>query len=213
MDNLRVALTGASGVGKTTIANEIARIYGIPFMSSSMSDIVLDTKLKPQSELISNATQVNEVNLLSARAKMYAEHVNFVTDRSPIDSIAYYIHKLSTKVSISSIDVFRGMANKALENITHLIYIDYDATMIQTWPIQDNGKRVKNSYFQWMMGMVIKGVLTEMYSLDYIYEDEGGSLWGMLRVGNRLIPTLILMGDTDLKRRMNVIQSFIDENR
>ena len=42
----QIMFTGVSGVGKTTIAKEIAELLNIPFISGSYSDLVPETDRK-----------------------------------------------------------------------------------------------------------------------------------------------------------------------
>lgn len=42
---LKIQLCGSSGTGKTTVANQLSKIYDIPFISGSYSDLVPSTKM------------------------------------------------------------------------------------------------------------------------------------------------------------------------
>ena len=44
--------TGVSGVGKTTIAKEVADMLKIPFISGSYSDLVPETRDMPHADMI-----------------------------------------------------------------------------------------------------------------------------------------------------------------
>lgn len=56
---LKIQLCGSSGTGKTTVANQLSKIYDIPFISGSYSDLVPSTKDEPHKDMITK-----EANLI-----------------------------------------------------------------------------------------------------------------------------------------------------
>ena len=70
----RIMFAGASGTGKTTLANFISKVYGegqIPFFSGSVSDLLPETKGMPHKDMLARDSQTlaisRQINFLSAR--------------------------------------------------------------------------------------------------------------------------------------------------
>lgn len=161
---------GPSGIGKTHLSKFIADKYGIPFISGSYSDMVPSTKDQSHADMVSKDSKViynEDYKLLWARAKVYLGYttkgLSFVTDRSYIDSIAYFIYKLSKVIPKCEIEGFEHAAKMLLfRDCTHLIVMQCTESMVDTWRVENNEKRILNTYFQWMVSMVMIGVLKRL---------------------------------------------------
>lgn len=152
---IKCMFLGPSGIGKTTLAHFIADQLQIPFLSGSYSDLVPKTKEEPHAEMISKPSQViytQEHTLLNERNKLYKGLNNFVTDRSYIDSLAYFIFKISHKINYCETEAFETLVKELFSrDCTHLIIMQCTDRMIDTWDVQGNEKRVTNTYFQWQI--------------------------------------------------------------
>lgn len=163
----RIAFLGASGTGKTTLANYIRAMYDMRFVSGSFSDLVPKTKDVKHVDMLNKSKGDiirEEFELLNIRKRTYDEkllnHESFVTDRSPIDNMAYYIYKLSHQLDQCDMEEFFNVTCMVLgKYITHLIYIPFVDEMIDDWQTEDNGKRITNNYFQWQISQIMSGLI------------------------------------------------------
>ena len=81
--DMRINLTGCSGIGKTTLAKAISKIYDVPFISGSYSDLVPETRNMPHSEMIQQDAQTvfkQDVQVLNIRNKVFGEKDRLVSD-------------------------------------------------------------------------------------------------------------------------------------
>ena len=147
----KIMFTGVSGVGKTTIAKEVAESLGIPFISGSYSDLVPETKVMPHSEMIQQDADVvfrQDMQVLNLRNKAFKNQDSFVTDRSYFDSAAYFINKLSHRIPECDIDHAVNLCKMLLsQQCTHLIFIPFSAKFFNDWVTEDNNKRILSKYF------------------------------------------------------------------
>lgn len=172
MGDKRVMFFGPSGTGKTTLAKEVAKEYGIPFLDASYSTLIPKTKEMPQVNMLEDekgweSLEQRECQLLTLRGKLFRGHMEFVSDRSYLDNLVFYIFKLSKSMAPCAIDDIRNEVIRMLErDCTHLIFVPYTNRMLSSWVLEDNGKRITNQYFQWQLSQIYKGVL------DYFYYRE-----------------------------------------
>lgn len=199
-NSLRINFTGASGVGKTTLAKWLSDKLGIPFVSASYSDLIPETRHIPHEDMIYMNPQTifeQDNQALNLRHKNFNLYENYVSDRSHIDSAAYIINKLSPKLPQCSIDDFimNAVYHCMATDVTHLIFLDYSINLMNTWLIEDNKKRIKNKYYQFQISRIIYGIL-DLFDMRYEYtlKDEYtiGSLSIPLKDNIKHIEILIL---------------------
>ena len=173
----RIMLAGPSGIGKTTIAKWISEKIGIEFISGSVSDLLPDTKDVPHSEMLSkDPTELykEDYQILNLRNKLFRDKHEFVSDRSYLDSIAYFLYKQAENIPSCEIDHFISLAKQLLSSQCDLLIVlelhPYD---LHEWVTEDNDKRITNNYFQLMisslMGMSLSLIGYEnIDSIDYL---------------------------------------------
>lgn len=89
---MRLAFTGASGTGKTSIASEVAEVYGIPLCPVGARTVAAEMGFKNPYEVDAAGKRHEFVRrLLQAKSDWEAAHNAFVTDRAHFDNLVYTI--------------------------------------------------------------------------------------------------------------------------
>ena len=182
MEKIRIMLAGPSGVGKTTLAETIAKQLNIPFVSGSFSDAVPATRNIQQRNMIDEATMNMEIQAVKNRLEIYKQNPSFISDRSFLDNMAYGNHKLSYRVTTCDIiDLYKFCSKLLLDYCDVLILVPYDYVyMSGSWEIKGNNKRVTNAIFQDLMTTIFRRVL-DMAFTKYRTEaktlDDGISIY------------------------------------
>lgn len=164
---MKIAFTGSSGSGKTTLVKFVAEEFGLKHISGSAGDVKteLDTlflnQLWGMEELpdghrdVIHASTIdktygiaNQLLLQIRRAQIIGSNNNFVTDRSPIDNMTYFINQCGFHPDLD--DKFCGLFyEECLETFTQLDVIVYiRAVQPQKIGIENNGSRVNNWWYQ-----------------------------------------------------------------
>lgn len=169
---VRVMFAGASGTGKTTLANFITQgmgdsLHPIPFVSGSVSDLLPDTKDMPHQDMLARDSQTllqEDYQILNLRNKQYQPYVvedkSFVTDRSYLDSAAYFLYKQADKIPPCEMEQFLNLCQMCLtKQCTHLIFVPFTQSMFKGWITEDNGKRITSRYFQMEISRIMQMVL------------------------------------------------------
>ena len=207
----KVMFAGASGTGKTTLAKRVSDMLSIPFVSGSYSDLVPETKSLKHVDMITEGWVImkeKDERLLSLRSQLFSSQFEFVSDRSYIDNIAYYILKLSQHVSNEEVSVFMEKALSFLEkDCNKLIFIPFSHQMINIWQVEDNNKRITNGFFQHMVSLIMEDIIRNSFLLkpSCQYYDP---------FGNTVIHTtgeldILILNKIPLEDRMRSIERFL----
>ena len=148
----RIMFVGPSGIGKTTLAQYVAKSQNIPFVSGSMSDLLPAMKDLSHNEVLSlgsQAMQTADYQLLSLRNRLFRGKEEFVTDRSYADLAAYFWYKQSRTIPECELEHFIGCCKASMEDQCDLaIFLPLNLCNYSDWAMEDNGKRILNRFFQ-----------------------------------------------------------------
>jgi hypothetical protein len=86
---MKVGLVGAQGVGKTTLAEAVSNETDLPLIFTNTVGVFEKLNLKPD-EVLSFETRISiQHKILDAAIELWDGHHEFITDRTPIDMLAY----------------------------------------------------------------------------------------------------------------------------
>lgn len=153
----RIMFAGPSGIGKTTLAKFVESIGGgddpiWPFISGSVSDLLPNTKNELHKDMLSHDKRelyIQDFQILNLRKKLFANQDSFVSDRSFLDSAAYFVYKQADTIPQCEIDNFLELCKMCLcQYCDKLIILNFTPYMVKNWVMEDNNKRIINKYFQ-----------------------------------------------------------------
>lgn len=161
---MKIACTGTSGSGKTTLVKFIAKEKGLTHISGSAGDIKtpedkdilfkefnhaphsghLDV-IKRSAIDVNFGVMVQHMNQ-ERRAELIRNNDNFITDRSPLDNLTYFINQVGFHKEVTDGDVgqFALECLYAWNELTHVIFIK----PVQPRYVEDNGSRINNLWYQ-----------------------------------------------------------------
>lgn len=236
MQNKQILFCGPSGVGKTTLAKAIAKELGIEFVSSSLSEIAPETMHVTHYDMLDKEARKSHsrnISYLNLRKKLFLTITYpFVSDRSYLDIAAYEIIRAAKgepTCDTSDVLEFVNEANSS-SSITHIIFVPFTHSMFYQWVIEDNHKRITNTYFQTLVSKAFEIVLDKIgvkFGFFQMFKKNPtgkllihGNRYNMLAKdswliedGNgegvvRSIPFLVL-NDIDMDKRMKSIRKFL----
>lgn len=172
----RIMFAGPSGIGKSTLARWLAEQLQELFVSGSVSDLLPDTRDIPHSEMLNKTSkdaQMEDYQIINLRNKLYQKYETFVTDRSYLDSAAYFYYKQVKELPACELEHFLELCKMLLnKQCDKLILLSWDINQAKEWIIEDNNKRIQSPYFQIMISQIMEMVL---------------GFWGAVPVGERIM--------------------------
>jgi len=96
-----LGLCGAHRTGKTTLANEIATRFKIPFVRTTTSQVFQELGLDPAETMDFQTRLFVQNHVLDAAEKVWQNSsMPFISDRTPIDMIAYTLGDIQGKTEV-----------------------------------------------------------------------------------------------------------------
>lgn len=160
---MKVAFTGSSGAGKTTLVEFVAKHFNLTHISGSAGDVkkegdkmIVDevynypggghvgvirySALNPEYGLL------NQKLLQMRRRELIMENEQFVTDRSPIDNLTYMINQVGyhPMVTDQMVEEFAKDCLTAWDELDAVIYIK----AVQPKAVEQNYSRIANAWYQ-----------------------------------------------------------------
>lgn len=195
---LRIVISGPSGVGKSTLAEFISKTYNIPFVTTSTKPLwdkhgITSHEHLIQMTLMDKAWGLSFQNeVLNYRIEKLSEHKEYVTDRSPVDNLAYFLSQNSHMVSEKNVEDYIVRCLNALADNTGLIAIPYTSDIV----LEDDGKRVNNKYYQRFM--------------NGAFHTAGSLISDFSKKSNILLPPHVAIQKWDMLYRKEEVQKFIN---
>lgn len=155
---MRIAILGPSGVGKTTLCKALAldSKNQLAYVSASSRDLLPQASIKQIDHLDDSEF---DLQLISKRTQLFnnlmGHRSSFITDRSLLDSAAYYILKYSpTKQSCDIDEIVSHCLKETMKTFDYVINIPYSVGGNSSWKFEDNGSRIVNTYYQETVSLV-----------------------------------------------------------
>jgi len=204
-NKMKIALSGPSGLGKTTLCKFIQKEFGVEWKSVSAGDLLneQDKAILYERYGYSGTGHRNVIALsntyprfgedfqqyvLDRRIELILNHSGFVIDRSPLDNVVYMLAQNGHNVSEEYIESFMNKAINAYRYLTHLIMIKYSNDITQ---IEDNDSRIPNRYYQRM----ISDLFQATYVRNFASQING--------------PKVVTIDFWDLDQRKSLLRNFL----
>lgn len=189
---MRIGLVGAQGVGKTTLAEEVSNETDLPLLLTSTAKVFEENGIRPDQVLtFSQRIDIQHKILTSAEA-LWGDHATFITDRTPIDMLAYMMIDFNsdTRLSESETKLFTDYRERCIESTN-----EYFTSVLLVQP-----------------GITPMNVEKSRASLDVaLVESMSALMMGILMNDNiSAFRTLLPKEVTDLKERVMVVNATIN---
>ncbi len=168
---MKIAFSGPSGVGKTTLCKHVSEVMGVPHLSTSASDVFspesterliqLGWTQSGHKDVIIHSIKNPKFGktfqnlLLKDRANQINRNPKFVIDRCPIDNLVYRILQVGVHETEKE---WADFANKSLAIMAKLDLVMIVLATDDMPGIEDNQSRIPNLVYQKAVSAVFEMV-------------------------------------------------------
>ena len=162
---MKIFISGVSGVGKTTMAKQISKDYKIPFIEGSSKVLWDKYNIKSHIELIKKTYLEPQFGLdfqnelLDYRKNLIEKNDSFVSDRSPLDNLTYFLLQISDKLDSNETLKYIEKCNQSYPNKYIQVYLGFNYSMGKEF-FENDGFRINNIYYQFMVDAVFRQIIT-----------------------------------------------------
>lgn len=194
---MQILLSGISGIGKTTMAKHISELYGIPFIDGSSKVLWDKLGIVSHNDLIDRCNRDPkfaidfQFRLLEYRRELMQKNSSFVTDRSPLDNLVYFLLQVSFNTNqLQTADYIRECQMSYPTQYIHL-HFGYSYKMAAENDLEHDSARITNAYYQLMVNnlfnMCIEKDYLEIRSFDKIetWDWEKRVIWVNQKIVNK----------------------------
>lgn len=166
----RILICGTSGIGKTTLAKLICERYKLPFINGSSTVLWDKYKIESHRDLLKMAIDEPQkgldfqYELVDIRRRLTKDLEAFVTDRSLVDNIVYFLYQNAPFLTFEQTEKYIDYCHDTMSIIERkncdLIYLTRNFHKNDPQPeISSDGKRIINTYFQDMVDGIFQQVV------------------------------------------------------
>jgi len=172
---MKIFLSGCSGTGKTTLAKYISARFNIPFIQGSSKplwekhDIASHADIVKKSILEPTWGYDFQMELLEYRSKLTEDLSSFVTDRSPLDNMVYFLIQNAPFLNTYNTEEYFKACRDTFPLGFELFFLDIDTEDKMVY--ENDGNRINNLPYQLMMNQVFKHTMeTQIHQHKDIYQ-------------------------------------------
>lgn len=168
---MKILLSGPSGCGKTFLCEKYSDFFNISFLKVDTLDIFKKYKINSQLDIIElgiknpDLTQIIYQELIDLRLSLINSNLSFISDRSPLDNIIYYLlqHSYFNKNADSFIEDNFEKIKTALSTTCNIILPSNQKFLVE------NGVRLTNVSFNNLYKNVLLIYANKICEKNYKY--------------------------------------------
>ena len=158
---MKIGLCGAHRVGKTSLINDLSKKLNIKKLNMQTYEIFKREGINPNDFIDFNKRLKIQQILLEEYKLEYSKHEDFISDRTPLDLIAYTFADINNKVDVNNQNKIDNYLNNCLTEtlkvFDHLFLIQPGIKVIQ----EEKGKAKMIRSFQDHLNLIIIGYIID----------------------------------------------------
>jgi len=157
----KIMICGSSGTGKTTLAEHMAELYELPYITTSASQVWERFGFKSHAGALAACLNDPDLGLqyqmavLRNRDQLLIQEERYVTDRSFVDNAAYITLQLGHTLTQEHHEELLLGCRKGMEGIDGLIFLRWNKNIV----LEDNGHRIMNRLYHEMVDNIMAWVI------------------------------------------------------
>ena len=161
---MRIGLAGAQGVGKSTLAEAVSNETDLPLIFTKTSDVFKDMGLRPDQDLGFDTRIEVQNEVLNRAEDLWSDHVSFITDRTPLDMLAYTLIDINsdTRMNVRQEAEFFAYEHRCYESLNrHFTNVTLVQPGIQAGFQQNKSRASLDKCLVSTMNTILLGLLVD----------------------------------------------------
>jgi nicotinamide riboside kinase len=156
--NLRIAIMGSAGTGKTSLSQELAKSLEIPHSPDHTRALLPATGHESHRSMNPETKAAFTQSVMEAKLSFETTADMFVADRTTVDSAAFWLHWVSPHIGDGkrTRDFLKICRDHATSRYTHIVFAPWGAI-----EFVDDKIRTADLYYQYEMSCLMKGILDD----------------------------------------------------
>ena len=195
----QIFLMGTSGIGKTTLAEYISKRYRIPFIEGSSKVLWRKYNISSHKELLELSPEILyefQLELLYLRIEIIRENKDFVSDRSVVDNMVYFLLQNAHLLGDDSVNEYIKLCGEYAKESKNpkYIYLSHELSDPKKFQLENDGFRINSlNYQNNVVGPIFDNVIKK-------------NMLGVLNTNNfRMVRVY------DWEERIQIVDSFLND--
>jgi len=160
---MKIFISGVSGTGKTTLAKYISQRFRIPFVEGSSKVLWEKHKIDCHLDIVRRSILTPkwgiefQEELLAYRKELIVGLDSFVTDRSPLDNMVYFLLQNAPYVNTDDTEVYFNDCIETYPDYYTQIFLDFNSEDNMIW--ERDGIRIDNIPYQDMVNTIFMYII------------------------------------------------------
>jgi len=154
---MKIAFTGAGGTGKTTLAEQVSKKWGVPFLTNVAREVMKQKGIEnetAQNDMTPEALLDLQYVIFLALKERRASEPAFVTDRLLLDNYVYALRRCGRAMGE---DLRQEWEQAAIEDLYRMDLVFYCPAGL--FPLKADGMRQADVAHQYLVDSSIYGLL------------------------------------------------------
>lgn len=153
--SFRIAIVGAQGTGKTTLAEALAKEVGLPLIREGARELSELMEVQSPDQLGPILAQFLQQAILTRQIVLENYFGDFISDRSTVDCYAYWQKLFGGLVSLELTNLYERLARVHARQYQLIAFCPIE------FPLEDDSFRYLNVDFQKEIDRIIRACLTD----------------------------------------------------
>lgn len=164
---MKIALSGSGSTGKTTLAYEFGKRFGVPVIPEYARETAQEMGIVEIRNMSPDQSYDFQRRILDRKINEELKYNSFIADRCTADNIAYYLRWCCRDIDDERNQEYIELCREHLETYDKIVFLPWKSISLE-----NDGFRSSKIYYQFEIHCLIFGILNQYHAPFMIYSDS-----------------------------------------